>query len=1386
MRVVVIFLIFLLKFQDIWCDDGFVTIWAPKAVFEGGDYSLYYQPTGLNSRKKSKISFQFRKKNATLDLENGKGVRLKFPPSITTGTRKEFELTMTLYRKFTNQGKPVQHCITKAFNITSEKRSYYTFVQMDKPIYKPGNEVKFRVLVIDRHLKPYHMNNIHINITDPLDRSIKEFKDLGDSYLGVFSSGFNLSSNTALGDWKIRVVVDKNHHFEYSKVFPVQEYETPHFDIAISTEQKHMLSTDNLILSFHAQYIFGESVNGNAELTIVDPKSSKKYYSESFKNIQGIKKLTYSIKNKLKVTTTSKLILEAQIIFSEPESSFSVNRSIQFVVHGDPKRKIEPLHVNTFTPGIPFNIKVKIIDWNGEVLLNSNDKVDIKYNYKLNNNQTKVASGSVEIIDGYATFYSIVPKSASGLTVEVEFLKTFYRKSIAKGKARIESNAMSVFYLPKKPKLGDEVEVSVDSISALGSIVVILMSRNGISETFQFDCKSKLNCKFPVKVTKDMIPQSTITVYFVQETRTIMYGRTSLETEAIGENFLDVSLPKTAKTKQMINMKFRTDFNSKIYLLAFDKALTSLREGNDIKKSDIVSSIADFEDGSTVYIANLKSWKACTDDEIRRVESGTIDASSHTGNTFYARESDDDDDEIAIDDLDEQSEKVTDPIEDGLLRNDFPGTWIFKEFEFGDDEILEMEFKVPDSITSWVISAFSVNADSGVALAPKKELSVKNDFFLKMILPYSIKFEEVFRLDILAHNYLKIKSPINVKVELYDPDLKEFEFVEYEGTTPTFKRVKKSAQTVTVPHSNLKKVSFYIRPRSSNNQGQGYPRFMILRIYGEAKDSKGNVYKDIVSKKLRVEPAGIKIYQIENKVYELDGSKDHHYEITLGSVQNLEQTGIDYPKITMAVAGDYLTDTINMDSRYEFFPTEAIEQKTAKLKGNVEYFRYMLSTSNRPATSRFSDYYQSLMKQQTARWRSGAPAGYRAYFAEAIASAMEIGAIPANKRIIQNELDALKNLQTEDGDFNDFGSFPEFLTTDRQETAKFFQTSFVLIPFLKFKGFIKKSYENVINKGFEYLNDMGNRLRTDNEGLSIAAYVYALNDNHDEAQNLLDVVEQEKFQISDKQRCLKISRSHSNCSIRHTSYAAIAYFAMNQGSNARPLINWLLESHNLNKYYANTHTYAIATEAIAKLASSRRSHGTNFTVQFKNEGNFNKTVNIEQKNVAKPVEIDFPDYSLTADMTISGHGYCSVTTIIEKTVTIGKTTPDFRVTVKPTSKRLNSNERILKVCAVYDPQGDINLATLFDVIYDVEMPSGYIYLNVVDFEVRAHDIKMVSQKQKGSRVIIYFNDFEQSQEYCVDIQVRKAFDVKGIKDSGVKVYSFNDKQNMAIVFYKLN
>lgn len=63
---------------------------------------------------------------------------------------------------------------------------------------------------------------------------------------------------------------------------------------------------------------------------------------------------------------------------------------------------------------------------------------------------------------------------------------------------------------------------------------------------------------------------------------------------------------------------------------------------------------------------------------------------------------------------------------------------------------------------------------------------------------------------------------------------------------------------------------------------------------------------------------------------------------------------------------------------------------------------------------------------------------------------------------------------------------------------------------------------------------------------------------------------------------------------------------------------------------------------------------------------------------------------------------------------------------------------------------------------------------------------MIMPKQKGSKVLIYFHNYEISKQYCVDIEVKKAFEVRDAKDAGVKVYDFNEKRKINLNRLKYN
>lgn len=93
-----------------------------------------------------------------------------------------------------------------------ETKNVSIFVQTDKAIYKPEEEIHFRVLVLDAKLKPVVLDanatSFLIYIEDAENNRIKQWKN-GKLSKGVFSSQFKLSKLPVLGNWKIVVEIDE-------------------------------------------------------------------------------------------------------------------------------------------------------------------------------------------------------------------------------------------------------------------------------------------------------------------------------------------------------------------------------------------------------------------------------------------------------------------------------------------------------------------------------------------------------------------------------------------------------------------------------------------------------------------------------------------------------------------------------------------------------------------------------------------------------------------------------------------------------------------------------------------------------------------------------------------------------------------------------------------------------------------------------------------------------------------------------------------------------------------------------------------------------------------------------------------------------------------------
>ena len=73
------------------------------------------------------------------------------------------------------------------------------------------------------------------------------------------------------------------------------------------------------------------------------------------------------------------------------------------------------------------------------------------------------------------------------------------------------------------------------------------------------------------------------------------------------------------------------------------------------------------------------------------------------------------------------------------MRQFFPEAWLWAAVDVDSSGAAQLPVTAPDTITTWELSAFGVNAAAGVGVAAQRaELTVFKDFYVELALPYQV------------------------------------------------------------------------------------------------------------------------------------------------------------------------------------------------------------------------------------------------------------------------------------------------------------------------------------------------------------------------------------------------------------------------------------------------------------------------------------------------------------------------------------------------------------------------------------------------------------------------------------------------------------------------
>jgi hypothetical protein len=378
---------------------------------------------------------------------------------------------------------------------------------------------------------------------------------------------------------------------------------------------------------------------------------------------------------------------------------------------------------------------------------------------------------------------------------------------------------------------------------------------------------------------------------------------------------LNVHVQKTAKTKEKINLTITSKPNSKVFLLAYDKRLTYMREGNEITNNTVLEPLSDYEKDNNVYVydMNLNNWNFCTQEELQRIRNGANPTKPQSGGYVIGNDGPPDD-ETEVEGTQSYVDLITikEDEEGVVIRETFNEVWIFDDIEMKSNKISKT-YKVPDSLTTWQLSAFSLHKDDGFSMIQSQELVVKNELFMVMNLPYSIRYKEVLRVDILVYNYVRPSQKLNVNVKLFNKNGNEFKFVELKGNNRVYGDHQYEEKSIEVPADGVKAASFFICKFHGGDK-EVIKTTIYLKAEAKTRQKKinGKPYEDILKRKLLVEPIGILYHDDIPRNKFLNSS-----ETPLNGMVFYTATGNSIlSRVNVIILSDYLSESIESQSKY--------------------------------------------------------------------------------------------------------------------------------------------------------------------------------------------------------------------------------------------------------------------------------------------------------------------------------------------------------------------------------------------------------------------------------------------------------------------------------------
>ncbi|KAM6940226.1 complement C3-like [Xenentodon cancila] len=614
------------------------TLLAPDLLRTDSQENIYLQADNLSTPITVSITIQDFNKVTTLVQD-----AVTLSPENGYCSLKAIQLSSDLLNRDEKKNKFVYLKVSFG-DFYSEERvmmvsfhSGYIFIQTDKPIYNPGDAVRFRTFVSSPFFKAFD-SSLSIDIKNPDGVVVKQLTRIRATD-GVVADSFQLSEIVNEGTWMVTAKFDHWHQNTFTSQFEVKKYILPAFNVTL-TPRKSFISLDDtgLDVEISARYLYGEPVQGTAYVVFgvkinheMKRVSSLKQVSNldggvvtlsmdelkaAYPNIRSLVGSSVYVKASVLTKTGSDLVEAEKMGIKIVESPYVLSF------------KDMPRY---FKPGLPFDFTIQVSNHDGSPARNVLVKLNVLETPLTVFAGTARASVNMpnnhlaQTITAVTTQADLRPDQQAKEEITVEPYTTF---SLHQQNYLYVSTSTNTVSLGERVSLDFSISTSDPSHKEfIKHITYLVLSKGKIQSAERVDVTGQTVTRVGLLVTPEMMPSFRVVAFYSIP----WLGREEVVSDSVWIDVTDScvgglevvsadGIPRDYMPGKSLRFQIRGDPGAKVSLVAVDNAVYLLNKNRLTQRKiwDIVehgdigcsrgggqSAAGVFTDAGLLYVSNM-------------------------------------------------------------------------------------------------------------------------------------------------------------------------------------------------------------------------------------------------------------------------------------------------------------------------------------------------------------------------------------------------------------------------------------------------------------------------------------------------------------------------------------------------------------------------------------------------------------------------------------------------------------------------------------------------------------------------------------------------------------------------------------------------------------